>query len=189
MARWYVFWHIEVRHYVRICIHIHTWSILDMDLLSHCPNIFSFLFIIIHLSFFILWIMFVSCRWYFGTFWLVPWPTLARVLRYRHAKCYGSTCWLVARVIFNQSYFHLETISSVYGIRWRFCLTVLLFATASSWYLAKWWHAPLYNARDWLHCIAFHGRAGQPEASMPQCHRTLGSAQVWDLHDFALVGP
>jgi hypothetical protein len=24
---------------------------------------------------------------------------------------------------------------------------------------------------------------------MPLCHRTLGSAQVWDLHDFALIGP
>ncbi len=57
------------------------------------------------------------------------WPTgltLAREYRYQHVLLYGSTCWLVARTSLNQSYFHLGTLSSVYGIRWRSCLTVLL---------------------------------------------------------------
>ena len=80
MTRWYVLWHIELWHYSRMCMHIHTLGYFRHGSFIQLSKLFSLLFIIIHLSFFILWIMFVSCRWYFGTFWLVPWPTLARVL-------------------------------------------------------------------------------------------------------------
>ncbi len=79
ISRWYVLWHLELPVLYWTCtLYIHTYisllmTILDLGFSSPCPFLIHYLFLIIHLSFSFSWIMSVSCRWYFGTFWLVNW--------------------------------------------------------------------------------------------------------------------
>ena len=89
---------------------------------------------------------------------LVPsdWSTdqsLARDYRYRLVLFYGSTCWLVAKDISDQSLLQLRTLSSVYGI-WQIFLSVILPSASESltspwrtwWYLqTKWTYFFLIN--------------------------------------------
>ena len=136
MTSWYASWHMKYSTRLTYYIHIHftstLWQNWILDLLSlvqacyFCHNYNSL--IIFHLQNYVCCLSVVP---------LVPsdWfnnQSLAREYRYRHAILYGSTCWLVVMMNFNQTKFRMKTLSSVYGTCWIFLSNVSPYAGVSS---------------------------------------------------------
>ena len=147
------------------CIRIHTlgylWQDWDLDLFPHVQS----WFILFHNSSLIIFhpVNYV-CR--LSVVSLVPsdWPTdqsLAREYRYRHALLYGSTCWLVITLKFNQPNFRMKTLSSVHGICWRFLSNVLVaMGVSSGLCLKEMMHT--IKLRLWLAALPCPSYLGDP---------------------------
>ena len=75
---WYVLWLIETWHHTECSIRIlNSRYFGDIIESRFSPPWFCLATYIIHLSFFSLSLMSVTCRWYILTFWLAPWPNVS----------------------------------------------------------------------------------------------------------------
>ncbi len=104
--------------------------------------------------------------------------SLAREYRYRHALLYGSNCWLVVMMNFNQTKFRMKTLSSVYGICWIFLSNVSPYAGVSSGLcLKEMMHTQLLQL--WLTALpTYHPtRACHRVSVRPMMHTQL--LQLW----------
>ena len=119
------------------------------------------------------------------------WPdgqSLARDYRYRLVLFYGSTCWLVAKDISDQSLLQLRTLSSVYGI-WRIFLSVILPSASESLSSSrtKWW-ARHESTCYWMVPPSLHVYVAQLYVAIPCCHFAANVSIVigptwWTLSD------
>ena len=162
---WYVSWHIEVYHHTDL-LYTYTYckyfsDIIELGILSLVQSCYppssNNSLIIFHLQNYV-------CR--LSVVPLVPsdWfnnQSLAREYRYRHALLYGSTCWLVVTIKFNQPTFRMKTLSSVHGICWRFLSNVLVaMGVSSGLCLKEMMHT--VKLRFWLAALPCPSYLGDP---------------------------